>query len=647
MTYDVSGNLLSLAPPERAAHAFSWDAKDQVATYAPPDVGFALPATTYTRDNDGLLQQVAPPGAFASIVRDEHGRARRVTDVVTKETAYDPQGRLTSLTTSDGVTLSYGYDGSLVTQQTVTGPFSHVLHRSYDNLFRVSSWDVDGILPVTPTYDGDGFLTALGGMTVTRGNTGLVKTTTLGTVTEAYTYNAFGEVVGRTAPGYSSSYTRDAAGRIATKAETIGGATTTERYTYDAVGRLWQVYVNGATSPAREYTYDANGNRSDGTYDAQDRQVSHGGERHVYSPNGERMSKSDGFSTTTYSYDLNGNLRRATLPSPLAAIDYVVDGLNRRIGKKVGGALTQGFVYDGARIVAEVDGTGALVSLFRYVVGGHSPDVMWKAGQTYRILKDHLGSPRLVVEASTGTVAQRLDYDEWGNVTSDSNPGFQPFGFAGGLWDRDTNLVRFGARDYDPTTGRWTTKDTSRFAGGLNLYGYSNLDPVNYIDVDGKNPIAIGIAIVVFILTMGMEAPSDTKEAPANVLGMGLAVSGLRSLPVGGMCQGRAGAEELAERSAGAAESAYSVASNGGRHAGFLRQANGWNNGQLQRAESSFQAQIEAHESKLGNPSKYAADWGVRSPEAREGLLRHWGKEISNFSEQQSIVQEIIFRRGL
>jgi RHS repeat-associated protein len=48
---------------------------------------------------------------------------------------------------------------------------------------------------------------------------------------------------------------------------------------------------------------------------------------------------------------------------------------------------------------------------------------------------------------------------------------YQPFGFAGGLYDADTGLVRFGARDYDAETGRWTGKDPIRFAGGqANLY---------------------------------------------------------------------------------------------------------------------------------------------------------------------------------
>ena len=70
----------------------------------------------------------------------------------------------------------------------------------------------------------------------------------------------------------------------------------------------------------------------------------------------------------------------------------------------------------------------------------------------------------------------------------DSNPGFQPFGFAGELYDPDTGLVRFGARDYDPYCGRWTAKDPIGFNGGLNLYGYNLNDPVNFIDPLGFGP---------------------------------------------------------------------------------------------------------------------------------------------------------------
>jgi hypothetical protein len=44
----------------------------------------------------------------------------------------------------------------------------------------------------------------------------------------------------------------------------------------------------------------------------------------------------------------------------------------------------------------------------------------------------------------------------------------------------------FGARDYDPQSGRWTAKDWIRFAGGdTNLHGYVANDPVNFFDPNG------------------------------------------------------------------------------------------------------------------------------------------------------------------
>jgi RHS repeat-associated protein len=111
---------------------------------------------------------------------------------------------------------------------------------------------------------------------------------------------------------------------------------------------------------------------------------------------------------------------------------------------------------------------------------------MLRAGVPFRIIKDHLGSVRVVVNAQTGIAAQLIDYDEFGNVTRDTTPGFQPFGFAGGLYDADTSLVRFGARDYDAVTGRWLAKDPIGFsARGTNFYAYGLGDPINSTDRTG------------------------------------------------------------------------------------------------------------------------------------------------------------------
>ncbi len=165
----------------------------------------------------------------------------------------------------------------------------------------------------------------------------------------------------------------------------------------------------------------------------------------------------------------------------------MIDGQNRRVGKEVNGVLVQGFIYENQlRPVAELDGNGNIVSRFIYGTRVNVPDYIIKGGETYRVITDQLGSPRLIVDINSGQIVERVDYDEFGNVIYDSNPGFQPFGFAGGLYDHATGLVRFGARDYDPQTGRWTAKDPIRFKGGdTNLYGYSLVDPVNNTDSSG------------------------------------------------------------------------------------------------------------------------------------------------------------------
>lgn len=316
-----------------------------------------------------------------------------------------------------------------------------------------------------------------------------------------YTHNTFSEMASETATLdgdtlYSTSYSRDKLGRITQKLETLEGIATTFDYRYDVAGRLIEVKQDGVVVEA--YTYDNNGNRLSadttkasvkGQYDDQDRLTQYAENTYDYSKNGELRSQNSNGEITQYRYDVLGNLQTIQL-SDGKQIEYVIDGRNRRVGKKVNGQLVQGFLYQGAlNPVAELDGEGNVVSRFVYGSKANIPDYMLKNGNTYRILSDHLGNPRLVVDISEGTVAQRMDYDAFGNVVFDSNPGFQPFGFAGGIYDRDTQFTRFGARDYDAQTGRWTAKDPILFDGGdTNLYGYVFSDPINRIDPNGLCP---------------------------------------------------------------------------------------------------------------------------------------------------------------
>ena len=130
------------------------------------------------------------------------------------------------------------------------------------------------------------------------------------------------------------------------------------------------------------------------------------------------------------------------------------------------------------------------------------------------IITDHLGSPKIVVNSQTGEVAQRMDYDEFGKVMLDTNPGFQPFGFAGGLYDADTGLTRFGVRDYDAGIGRWTSRDPILFKGnGSNLYAYSYNDPINFLDSYGLS--GINAHPYNFGFDMPVSMPIDLSSMPS------------------------------------------------------------------------------------------------------------------------------------
>lgn len=404
----------------------------------------------------------------------------------------------------DGGAIAYSWNGPYLMSSTWSGEVTGSVARTYDSNGWLTSRSVNGAHTAAFGYDDDGLLTAAGALTVTRDPaTGLVTGTALGDVTTTMAYNGFGEPESASAsfdgtPLYQVTYTRDQLGRITDKVETIQGVTTTWTYRYDLAGRLEEVDQNA--TPYAEYGFDQNGNRTGysgfwgtttGAYDAQDRMTSYGGATYTYTANGELLTKTVGADVTTYNYDVFGSLRAATLPDG-TEIEYVIDAQHRRIGKKVNGTRVQGLLYkDQLNPIAELDGSGAVVARFVYGTRPHVPEYMVKGGVTYRMVSDHLGSVRLVVDAATGTVAQRIDFDEYGRVLQDTNPGFQPFGFAGGIWDRDVGLVRFGWRDYDPESGRWTAKDPIGFAGGsLGLYLWVDDEPVNSFDRDGlQNPL--------------------------------------------------------------------------------------------------------------------------------------------------------------
>ncbi|HEV8356850.1 MAG TPA: RHS repeat-associated core domain-containing protein [Gemmatimonadales bacterium] len=532
--YDSSGNLTSLTPPSRPAHTFGYTPIDLVGSENPPSVGAGTWSRSYTFNADRQVTRILrPSGDSLTFSYDAPGRPSAVsfsrgtfgTDSL-RFGYSSTTGALTSIAAPGGSTLGFAYDGALPKQATWTGTVAGSVALGYDAAFRVDTITVNGS-PVRFGYDADGLLTSAGALALgRRADNGLLQSDTLGVTGGSWTFDTKGSLAAYTARAggsilYSAHYVRDSLGRVTEATDTVQGLALTRAFTYDSAGRLQDAREGGTL--VRSYGYDPNGNRISltgpglsvsGGYDNQDRLLTYGTGSYSYDRNGSLTEKVVGSDTTRYVYDALGNLLKVTLPNG-TLVEYLVDGQNRRIGKKVNGTLQQAWLWQSQLApAAELGASGAIVSRFVYATSVNAPDYMVKDGVTYRLVLDHLGSVRLVVNTADGSVVQRLDYDEFGRVTQNTSPGFQPFGYAGGMYDEQTELVRFGLRDYDAATGRWTARDPLGFGGGdSNLYLYVGNDPARLVDPTGafSPTIATGLLGATFAAIQAYRSGSDAR----------------------------------------------------------------------------------------------------------------------------------------
>jgi RHS repeat-associated protein len=530
--YDAHDNPKLLITPSNGTHRFGYVLGDLLASYTAPAQDAVSLVTGYAYNADEQLTSVTAPDASQTLFTYDEKRGRLLSLTLpgvegTVSVGYDERTGQVTAQQFAGETIETSYNGELVSSVDYSGAIAGTIAFDYDTNYWVSSVKVSGERAISFERDDDGLLIRAGNEVISRrADNGVVTSTALGDVSDAYSYSPFGEldsydVTDGTETLFRQNLERDKRGRIIKLTEIVDGESHVYSYGYQVRGWLESVTRDGVALAS--YAYDANSNRTTATvsgkltsavYDASDRLTTYGSNRYDYRSNGSFSSKTDTEGTTRYEYNALGALAKVTLPSG-NAITYQLDGAGRRLGKSVNGTLKRGWLYlDELRPIAELDGAGNVVSQFVYATRATSPDYLIRDGKTYRIVSDYRGSVRLVVEVATGDIAQRIDYDAFGRVTANSNPDFQPFGFAGGLYDADTKLVRFGARDYDAEIGRWTNRDPILFSGGqANLYAYVGNDPINYVDPDGK---------WAFLATMAIGA----LEGGAIELGLQLATNG-------------------------------------------------------------------------------------------------------------------------
>jgi RHS repeat-associated protein len=494
-TYDPNGNMTVIRTPSAVNHGFGYNNVNLNSAYLAPLSG----SYSYVYNKDRQLKQtIFPSGLQINNIYTNGLLTQMQTPEGNIDYTYLCSSKIGSIT-KGAENITYAYDGKLLTAEQSTGTLNQTLAYSYNNDFNPISFTYAGGT-ANYTYDNDGLLTGAGAFTITRdAQNGLPQSVADASLTLNRTFDGYSEqsaeaynIGGRNVTTWNLTYTD--AGKISTKSETVDGITANYIYTYDLMGRLTNVTKDGVS--IEQYQYGQNGARTSETntlrnltrsltYSAEDHLITAGTTTYQYDVDGFLQQRNNNGAITSYDYSSRGELLKATLPDG-KILEYINDPRGRRIATMVNGVITEKYLWQGlTRLLAIYDGADNLITRFNYA-DGRMPYSMTSGGSTYYLTYDQVGSLRLITDSSGNTV-KRIDYDSFGNIITDTNPQFNVmFGFAGGLTDPDTGLIRFGYRDYNPDTGRWIAKDPIFFAGGdTDLYGYVLNDPIHFTDPYG------------------------------------------------------------------------------------------------------------------------------------------------------------------
>jgi RHS repeat-associated protein len=496
--YDASSNVTSITAPSGAVHRFSYGPTNLWTEYQPP--GGERYKAGYDADGRPALIRL-PSGREVRTEYDETGwmRAIRSTEAVV-ELRYDAGGHLNSADrkpVGDGPLqeMALTHDGPLVTSVSWRGQTTGRINYRFDASFRLAGIGLEGQPERELSRDGDGLIIAIGPFSVARaGPGGAVSSIRDARLTIETEFDDSGHVAGRVhhvngREIYRLQIERDEIDRVGRREEILDGAAQSRRYAYDLDGQLVGVELDG--SPSERYSYDPNGNRvgheasgASGTaaFDSSDRLLSLG--ERPYQIDGDGFLRRRG--QLTYLYGARGELLEATADDG-TSVRYGHDALGRLVAR-TDAAGTEQYLHDHLapipQLLASRSPSDVLTEYYFDAEG--SLFALLRGGEWFYVACDQIGSPRVVVDAEGRTV-KVLDYDAFGRLVADSDPGFPlSIGFAGGVADAWTGLIHFGRRDYDPEAGRWTGPDPAGFrTGDCNLYRYVWNDPVSFTDRSG------------------------------------------------------------------------------------------------------------------------------------------------------------------
>jgi RHS repeat-associated protein len=550
--YDLRGHVVRTEDPDAGVTTIAYNDKDQVASTTDArtktlafsydtlgrEVGVFDGAVTgtqrigYTYDTAPLLPDTTgatkAKGQLSSTTRWSNGNAYS-TAVLGYTEQYRPTGTTTTIPSVEGglagaytFKSTYNVDGSLATSTYPAkgGLGLETVAFGYSPLGQLTTAKGTSTYVTGTTYSELGQLLQY-----------IASTGTGGSIYRSYTYEAG---TGRVATAKTQRsavspttvadlrYSYTDAGTI-TKIANLptGGQNDTQCFTYDHQRRLTEAWTptSGDCAPTptnaalggpapywHSWTFDTTGNRlkevkhattagdatSTYTYPAT-------GQPRPHTVTGVTTVDNNGTRSTAYTYDQAGN----TLTRPATAGQQTLTWDSEGRVATVTGNGGNGHVYDvdGNRLISR-DAAGATlylpnteirlstatgqVTATRYYDGPDGTCAQRTASGVTWIVDDHQGTGQTAITATNQAATQRR-FDAYGNLRGTNPTWVNTHGFVDGISD-PTGTTHLGAREYDPSIGRFLSVDPLVDFGHsemMNGYTYANNDPITSSDPSG------------------------------------------------------------------------------------------------------------------------------------------------------------------